>query len=218
MGQTVRGLDCRQSALRRTRTPMLNPRGLALLALLFRAPESIAQSYSAPNCTRAECEVRAGELEASFEVRPNGYNNMPSGCLLFEHDVSAAWGCWQVIYVEGCVGDACRSDDAECPCTIMDCGDTARPTVAPTTPSLASRAPSVGRDARKGHWSAMKRRWWLPSSLIVLACGPCCAFVAGKRLVTKERVGVFDQGARESELVHVAALDAGGAKGAQLEL
>ena len=128
---------------------MLNPRGLALLALLFRAPESIAQSYSAPNCTRAECEVRAGVLEASFEVRPNGYNNMPSGCLLFEHDVSAAWGCWQVIYVEGCVGDACRSDDAECPCTIMDCGDTERPTVAPTTPSLASRAPSCSWACRR---------------------------------------------------------------------
>ena len=59
----------------------------------------------------------------------------------------------------------------------------------------------------------MKRRWWLPSSLIVLACGPCCAFVAGKRLVTKERVGVFDQGARESELATTRRVGGGRREG-----
>ena len=188
------------------------PRALALLALL-----RVAQTSSTPNCTQAECAVRASGLGASFEVRATS-QTLPAGCLLFEQDDWSYWTHYsrQVMYVRECVGDDCGSDHGDCPCTVCPCtmldcsgNPTASPTVAPSlapTARVDTRAPSVAHDAKSR--SAM-RRWLFPSCLIVLALGPCCVFMASKRSAMKERGGRAVQGGHETELVH---RDARGAK------
>ena len=173
----------------------LYPRVVALLALFH-----VARSTSTPNCTEQQCAARASGLGASFEVHETSHI-LPAGCLLFEEDNWAYRTHYrqQVMFVRECVGEDCGSEHGDCPCpvcpcTMLDCAGnpTADPTVAP---SLApTRAPSVVHDA-KSHLSVM-RRWLFPSSLIVLACFPCCVFVASKRPVAKAR------GDRETELVH----------------
>ena len=204
------------------------PRVLALLALCHAARSDSTANCTEAACAVRASELGASfQVQAMSHVMPQGCLLFEQGDWTHWDPTHRSQ---QVIYVEECVGDECNSDHhgdvgdrggegadhagcacAVCPCTILDCSGnpTASPTVAPISPSsapTASRAPSAGRDVTTDHQRSHQRsgtkRWLFPSSLIVLACFPCCAFVAGK-WPAKARGGT--QGAHESELVRVAA-------------